>query len=44
VIGMLASGQIDLGPVLNRVAPLSEWLSCFEEMHRGDIVKAVLTP
>ena len=44
VIAMLASGQIDLGPVLNRVAPLAEWKSCFEGMHSGDLVKAVLVP
>ncbi|MGI4789359.1 MAG: zinc-binding dehydrogenase [Janthinobacterium lividum] len=44
VIGMLASGQIDLGPVLNRVSPLSEWRDSFEAMHRGEIVKAVLVP
>ena len=44
VIGMLDSGQIDLDPVLNRVAPLSEWKSCFEGMHSGDLVKAVLVP
>jgi len=44
VIGMLASGQIDLAPILGRVAPLPEWKLAFEEMHRGDIVKAVLLP
>ena len=44
VIGMLASGQIDLGPILGRVSPLSEWQACFEAMNRGEIVKAVLTP
>jgi alcohol dehydrogenase/L-iditol 2-dehydrogenase len=44
VIGMLANGQIDLGPILNRVSPLSDWQGCFEAMHRGEIVKAVLTP
>jgi L-iditol 2-dehydrogenase len=44
VIAMLASGQIDLDPILNRVAPLCEWQSCFDAMHCGDIVKAVLKP
>ena len=44
VIAMLADGQIDLGPILNRVAPLGEWRDCFEAMHRGEIVKAVLRP
>jgi alcohol dehydrogenase/L-iditol 2-dehydrogenase len=44
VLGMLASGQIDLSLVLNRVAPLNEWQSCFDSMHRAEIVKAVLKP
>lgn len=44
VIGMLASGQIDLAPVLSRVAPLSDWRECFEGMLEGEYVKTVLTP
>lgn len=44
VIAMLASGQIDLGPVLNRVSPLDDWRASFEAMGRGEIVKAVLRP
>jgi L-iditol 2-dehydrogenase len=44
VLGMLASGQLDLEPILNRVAPLHEWQSCFEGMHSGELVKAVLKP
>jgi L-iditol 2-dehydrogenase len=41
---MLATGQIDLEHVLNRVAPLEDWKSCFDEMHSGNLVKAVLKP
>ncbi len=44
VLGMLASGQINLDRILNRVAPLEEWKSCFDEMHVGNLVKAVLKP
>ena len=44
VIGMLASGQIDLDPVISRVASLSAWEECFEGMHGGTYVKAVLQP
>lgn len=44
VLGMLASGQLNLDKVLNRVAPLAEWKSCIDEMQRGDIVKAVMKP
>ncbi len=44
VISMLASGQINLDLILNRVAPLEDWQSCFDAMHHGDLVKAVLKP
>jgi alcohol dehydrogenase/L-iditol 2-dehydrogenase len=44
VIGLLASGRLDLGPILNRVSPLAEWRPSFEEMHSGRIVKGVLKP
>lgn len=44
VVEMLASGQIDLGPVVSRVAPLAEWKNCFDGMHDGTYVKAVLDP
>ncbi|HEY8965755.1 MAG TPA: zinc-binding dehydrogenase [Candidatus Methylacidiphilales bacterium] len=44
VISLLASGKLDLDPVLNRVAPLSEWREVFDAMHSGEIVKGVLLP
>ncbi len=44
VISMIASGQISLDKVLNRVAGLEEWEECFEKMHAGEYVKAVLKP
>jgi alcohol dehydrogenase/L-iditol 2-dehydrogenase len=44
VISMLASGQLNVEPLISRVAPLSEWRACFEKMHGGEYVKAVLTP
>jgi alcohol dehydrogenase/L-iditol 2-dehydrogenase len=44
VIAMLASGQLDLRPILNQVAPLDQWRDCFEAMSSGEIVKAVLKP
>jgi alcohol dehydrogenase/L-iditol 2-dehydrogenase len=44
VLAMLASGYLNLDHVLNRVAPLEEWKSCFDEMHAGNLVKAVLKP
>ena len=44
VISMIVSGQINLTPVISRVAGLGDWLDCFEKMHSGEHVKAVLTP
>jgi alcohol dehydrogenase/L-iditol 2-dehydrogenase len=44
VISMLASGQLDVSPILNRVAPLSEWKASFDDMEKGNVVKAVLRP
>lgn len=44
VISMIVSGQIDLDPVISHVAKLPEWLECFEKMHAGEYVKAVLVP
>jgi L-iditol 2-dehydrogenase len=44
VISMIVSGQINLDPIVSRVAPLAEWHDCFEKMERGIDVKAVLEP
>ena len=44
VIALLANGKISLDLLLNRVSPLDEWQEAFEEMHAGQIVKAVLKP
>jgi L-iditol 2-dehydrogenase len=44
VLSLLSSGKIDLGPVLNRISPLSEWRGTFDEMRSGAIVKGVLKP
>jgi alcohol dehydrogenase/L-iditol 2-dehydrogenase len=44
VLWMLSSGQLNLDPILSRVAPLSDWKSCFDGMQAGELVKAVLKP
>jgi alcohol dehydrogenase/L-iditol 2-dehydrogenase len=44
VLAMLATGQVDVRRVLNRVAGLGDWKECFDGMHQGGIIKAVLTP
>ena len=44
VVGMLASNQINLDPIISRVAELGDWCECFDGMHSGEYVKAVLQP
>ncbi|MDX2034439.1 MAG: zinc-binding dehydrogenase [Blastocatellia bacterium] len=44
VVSMLASGQINLHPIISRVAFLEDWKDCFDGMHNGNYVKAVLQP
>jgi alcohol dehydrogenase/L-iditol 2-dehydrogenase len=44
VIAMIVSGQIDLDPIISHVGRLPEWHDCFEKMHAGEYVKAVLIP
>lgn len=44
VIAMLASGQLDVKPIIGGVWPVTEWHEAFEKMHRGEVVKSVLKP
>lgn len=44
VIALLASGQLDVKPIIGGVWPVTEWLTAFEKMHRGEVVKSVLKP
>jgi L-iditol 2-dehydrogenase len=44
VVAMLASEQINLKPVISRVAGLADWQGCFDGMHNGSYVKTVLQP
>lgn len=44
VIGLLASGQLNVGPLVGHESDLSGWKVAFEGMHRGDVAKAVLRP
>src|SRR4029453_18463846 len=44
VVAMLAAGQINLGPIISRVAPLADWRDWFDGMKNGQYVKAVLQP
>ena len=44
IIALLASGQLDVRPIIGGVWPISEWHEAFEKMHRGEVVKSVLSP
>ncbi|MCI0338491.1 MAG: zinc-binding dehydrogenase [Acidobacteria bacterium] len=43
-VAMLASGQINLKPVISHIAGLEGWQACFDGMHDGTYVKTVLQP
>lgn len=44
VLVLLSSGQLDVRPIIGGVWPISEWKQAFEKMHKGEVVKSVLTP
>ena len=44
VLALLASGRLDVRPIVGGVWPVAEWRAAFETMHAGGIVKAVLRP
>lgn len=44
VIALLASGQLDIEPIVGGIWSLQEWNEAFETMHSGRIVKAMLDP
>jgi len=43
VIALLASGALDVAPLIGGIFPLRDWKTGFQKMERGEIVKAVLT-
>jgi len=44
VIGLLASGALDVKPIIGGVWPIEQWHEAFEKMHKGEVVKSVLKP
>lgn len=44
VIALLASGRLDVDPIIGGTWPLDEWEEAFEKMHSGQIAKSVLVP
>lgn len=44
VLAMLASGQLDVTPIIGGTWSLESWHEAFDKMHSGKIVKSVLKP
>jgi len=44
VIALMASGQLDVKPIIGGIWPITEWHDAFEKMHKGEVVKSVLKP
>lgn len=44
VLALLASGQLNVQPIIGGVWPVTEWHTAFEKMHSGEIVKSILKP
>lgn len=44
VIDLMASGQLDVTPIIGGIWPITEWHTAFEKMHKGEIVKGILKP
>ena len=44
VLALLASGRLDVRPIVGGVWPVAEWREAFGKMHDGEVVKAVLRP
>lgn len=44
VIALMASGKLDVRPIIGGIWPLTGWKEAFEKMHKGEVVKSVLKP
>ena len=44
VLALLASGALDVEPIVGGIWSLEQWHTAFEAMHSGEIAKAVLKP
>jgi alcohol dehydrogenase/L-iditol 2-dehydrogenase len=42
VIALLASGQLDVKPIIGGVWPITEWHEAFEKMHKGEVSRVFL--
>ena len=43
-LGQMASGALDVSPIIGGVWSIHDWHTAFEKMHKGEIVKSVLKP
>jgi alcohol dehydrogenase/L-iditol 2-dehydrogenase len=44
VISLLATGALNVKPIIGGVWPITQWHEAFTQMHRGEVVKSVLKP
>jgi L-iditol 2-dehydrogenase len=44
ILSMMSSGQLNVKPLISKTTGLEDWHDCFEKMHKGEYVKAVLLP
>ena len=44
VVAMLASGALDVKPIIGGIWPITSWKEAFEKMHHGEVIKSVLKP
>lgn len=44
VLALMASGQLNVKPIIGGVWPVTDWHTAFEKMHKGEIVKSILKP
>lgn len=44
VIALLASGKLNVDPIIGGIWPIENWREAFEKMHGGEVVKSVLKP
>jgi len=44
VLSLLASGRLDVKPIIGGVWELQNWHDAFEQMHSGKVVKSILKP
>jgi L-iditol 2-dehydrogenase len=44
VIALLASGSLNVKPIIGGVWTIDKWKEAFEKMHHGEVVKSVLKP